>query len=333
CFSVYQSFVPLYISAASATFLLIYRRYYFLPKEQKPQNIGLFRICLKILAVFVGAFILYTIINKITAAHYGGMNAYISGQIMWGHLPVSQCIHHVLAGIYHILSGQTALYNLAFPLMALILIIVSLIKIRHFYKGYALYLLITAIFILSPFFMIVLMGAEPAMRTQFSLPFVVAFGADFLISLIPPVYKKVRAIIALFCVLITFDQASVTSRLFYTEYARYQKDVAYCTQIANSIDKLELTTTSSLPVVFVGGHHIQLNQDTLPVEGVGTSTLEIESFSPSRTLLFMKTLGYNYIFPTSAQYEKGHQLSTDMPIWPAEGSVQIKDNLVVIRLS
>lgn len=333
CFSTYQAFIPFYISAAAASFLLIYRRYCFLPKNKVSSHFSSIVICLKILLTFIIALILYLVIGRLIAVHHGGITSYIYGQVMWGNAPVSQCIHSILSSGKRILAGQGPFYNLAFPITVGALIIVLLVKIRHLYKGYLFFLIAAAIFVLSPFFMTFLMGTEPNMRTQFSLPFVVAFGLEFLISLIPVAYGKIRALAALFCVLVAFDQAEITDRLFYTQYVTYQQDAAYCTQIAHSIAELGIGEFPSLPVVLVGSRYAHLNKDTIRGDEVGLSTFETESISPSGTLLFMRTLGLNYVVPTSEQFKKGAQISTDMPIWPAQNSIQVRDNMIIVKLS
>ena len=52
-----------------------------------------------------------------------------------------------------------------------------------------------------------------------------------------------------------------------------------------------------------------------------------------RTFLFMQAIGYNYRYPSKDDYEFAKIESRNMPNWPHPNSVQIRNNIVIVKLS
>ena len=111
----------------------------------------------------------------------------------------------------------------------------------------------------SPFFMTVLMGAEPNKRSQLLLPFVVGVGFQYLVNAITNIpiprlkskymFVVVSGVVGLLCLHQSMDSA----RLYYTQYVQYEEDVRVAEKISTQIEQLNLEKSPVKPVVFVGG--------------------------------------------------------------------------------
>jgi hypothetical protein len=69
---------------------------------------------------------------------------------------------------------------------------------------------------------------------------------------------------------------------------------------------------------------------------MGKSFYEISFWDLHGTLVmthFMQTLGYPYHAATQEQVTEARKISGDMGEWPDKSSVQVKNNLIIIKLS
>lgn len=330
-FSIYQALVPLFIAMTIGCFLLY--------MERGGKTFG---VIVKLILSFVLSLVLYYIANKLVIylLHIGA-STYLEDQIMWGKVPVSECISNILSNIRRAVTARGIYLTLAYPaaLLAALGLIILMAKRRT--KKMPLYILCVLVLLLSPFFMTILMGNTPQYRTQLTLPFVCGFVLQYLLMAGPLAafrYRKVLIYPALFLVaLLGCRQGMVCARLFNTEYVVYQEDVRLAVKISDRIDKLDLGESPAEPVVFIGTRTPKLNPSTKNESELSGFSFYQIAFSTTHGTFeiknFMDTLGYHYRMPTDAQAQQAESLSADMPIWPNNGSVTVKNGLIIVKLS
>ena len=97
---------------------------------------------------------------------------------------------------------------------------------------------------------------------------------------------------------------------------------------------------TSLPVVIVGTRPFQRNNSCIQGQVMGQSIFDwdasvapIPYWSTRRALGFLHTLGADYDCVPKNRMEEALGYSENMPEWPAQGSVQIQDGMVIVKLS
>lgn len=331
-FSSYQAILSLYISGVLACYIMIY----ISCKNQRiVLNKNFFKLAVaKYLGTFIFGYFSYYILNKAVSVIYA-TTPYLDNSILWGKVPVKQCVKQILQYISHTVIGDGMFYSKKFILIVLAFLIYALINLFSQNKDKILFLLAVGAFLLSPFFLSILLGQALAPRSQFSLQFVIAFGIYFLLLLTKN--KKIHILGVVFAVFLALNQGYVVSRLLYTDYIKYQSEVALANKISTRIENLNLGEIPKYPVVFVGSYHPINTPLELRGDVIGASFFEWDAVAPYgsnyRILGFMQTIGYPYINPTQEQIEAGKKISKNMQSWPNTDSVKFADDIIVVKLS
>lgn len=340
-FSAYQTLVPLFASAAAFCFLLVYD---VNAKTEEKISAGFYFMAVgKLILVFAAAFAIYSVINKgILAALQLETTFYITDQIMWGEITVEQGIENIYLHIYRALTGKGIFYSRSYLLVYLGMLLYAAASLLKRTACRWMYLLALGFVLASPFFMTVLMGAEPNIRSQLLLPFVAGACFQYLANAVADLFvpaSKNLLIAAAGCVgLLCLHQSMDSARLYYTQYVQYEEDVQVAEKISARIEQLNLGEIPNEPVVFVGGRVPKKNQSCYQgdeLELIGRSFFEVSFSTVHGSWVmnhFMDTLGYPYLMPKEAESEKAEQIAAGMPIWPNEGSVIEQDGLVIVRL-
>ena len=94
-----------------------------------------------------------------------------------------------------------------------------------------------------------------------------------------------------------------------------------------------------VPVVLVGTMDFKGNASCVKGETMGKSFFSQDAeaepqyfWSTRRALGFLKTLGGEYNQLGQEQMEEAYKYSEGMPEWPAQGSVQRLENMVIVKL-
>ena len=122
----------------------------------------------------------------------------------------------------------------------------------------------------------------------------------------------------------------------YTDYMKYQCEIALASKISERIDKLDIENMKDIPVAFFGRLH-----PTTPCEirgeVINLSFFEADStfvFDISNRILdFMKTIGYDYKKPTTIDCKRAKEIAKTMKSWPNSEAIRFEDGIVVIKLS
>ncbi len=132
--------------------------------------------------------------------------------------------------------------------------------------------------------------------------------------------------------------------LHYTEQMSYEQDAYLGREMIARIEQVIEETPGAdmveLPVIIIGNRPFQGNNATLTGEIIGSSFFDYDVnvepvyyWSSRRILGFLHTLGADYSLPSKEGLATAKILARDMPVWPAEGSVQVQENMVIIKLS
>ena len=331
-FGTYQAIVPLYISAALASYIILFESY---NKKRISLHKNFFKwSIIKYLLTFMVGYILNSLVSKIFIA-FSGATGYLDNSILWGKIPAKQCIENILAYIYNVVTGNGILYNKLFILSIIFLLIYAFKYI--FSKKKDSFLLFLAVFtlILSPFLLSIYMGQSMIPRSQFSLQFVIAFSIYLFIMIINN--KKIEIIGFFVAVFFAFNQGYVVSSLLYTDYMKYQSELRLANKISERIDSLNLGEIPQYPVVFIGSYHPLNTTNEMRADVIGASFFEWDSGtefgSNYRILGFMKSIGLPYVSPTLDQIKTARELSETMDAWPNTNSVQFINDLIIVKLS
>lgn len=339
-FSTYQTLVPLFAAAAAFCFMLVYdaclRDNGYITAKFCWSLIG------KLVCIFIISFLTYSLINKcILGILNMETTSYITEQIMWGKIPVSQGVKNICIHIYKALMGKRIFYSLSFFLVYLGMFFYTVRVLLKKYTCSWIYALAVVFVLCSPFFMTVLMGNEPTIRTQLILPFVAGVGFQYLVNKarnISVFYPNILMVIIVFVGFICLHQSMDSARLYYTQYVQYEEDVRVAEKISTQIEQLGLGENPEEPVVFVGWRVPQKNSmcyEGNDLELIGRSFFEVcFSTMHGSTVInhFMDTLGYSYIMPSQEQCDKAQNIAQTMENWPNDGSVIEKEGIIIVKL-
>lgn len=349
-FSVYQIFVVLYIFGTVA--LLLVQALGEVSEGTLQEGKTLMKRVVPYCAVFLAAFLLNTLVTRL----FFGSSDYLQNQIYWGHAPVKDCLHAIAGHVVKAFTGYGSIfYHLGLGVLALfdfIFLLYYLSGIRPGRRGVILFFYLALLS--TPFLMTVLLGGTPAMRSQMVLPAVTGFLGYLGIWLVQAQRglsggKKMQKLIfycgAAICLIGGMQQAKVTGQLYYTDWCRYEQDAALGRSIIERIEQVRAdcgveVQPEALPVVMIGGREFSGNHSCVTGEVIGRSFFnydrEVEPvfyWSTRRALGFLHTLGADYPQVPKEWVAEAALYSADMPVFPAEGSVQIKGGMIIVKLS
>lgn len=332
-FSIYQVFVALFIFGAVAGFI---QKYFFSStrrEQESKEYLGFIGTCF---GIFLAAFLLNQII---TGLFFSGSD-YLASQISWFSQPISICLYSIYAHIRDVVTGNQIYYAKTFVVYVLWLLVAMLVffKCNHGKKGKGWAGLGALALCGAPFYMTVLCGTTPVMRSQLVLPFTLAYMA-YVTFLLQGKRKILRYAAVLLAAVTVYLQLGYTMQLNYTDRVRYEADVRTASSVIEEINALQ-GEENTYPVVFIGKHSAQLNNACIRGEVIGYSFFEWDTeiepygfFGTRRILGFFHTLGANYVQADAKMTGEAGEYSRQMPCWPAQGSVQLWKNMIVIKLS
>ena len=336
-FSVYQALEPLYITGIALTYVLyVYNLWTYKKNTDCLLKIGLVQV-----GIFFGVFIANTIITKI---FFSGRSYLNDTMVGWGNMSTKDCVENILRYVKAVVLGEKIFANWVFSASVILLAVILFLRMLgekgkgKFYFGIGVVMTWASVF-----FMAIILGKEPLVRSQFSLPFVIAF--NFLLFLIVlndigwnKIYYRYAAVIVI--VVVMMVQSCNLLRLFYTDYIRNEEDKTLAKNISARIDE-KIENNSDAQVVIIGAYKNNLNSACIQGEMIGSESMfgfcalypEVNYSSTLRSLFFMNSLGMNYTIPSIENVRKARDWAMQMPSWPAEDSVRYQDNIVVVKLS
>ncbi|MBO5353627.1 MAG: glucosyltransferase domain-containing protein [Lachnospiraceae bacterium] len=327
-FSFYQSMVAVCLFGAVVSIFL-----YCFFNDNKEKNLVL--ITTKYIFIFLISFVVNQILTKL---FFSG-SSYLSNQINWGKIPFETCIEIILKHIKRVFRGESIFYTKGYIVLLVVFLFVVCARVKKStYWERIIGILSVILLILAPFYMTFICANEPVMRSQFVYPYILAFFSYILLQFFEN-KKVIFYALTLVCSIVCYMQVCDMFRLIYTEDVRYQSDIRIASGLINDIDKLQ-NRDGSIPVVFIGSRQAELNNSCIRGETIGYSFFEWDSnvepygyYSTRRIIGFMHSMGVDYKQASMEDTQNALEYSVTMSEWPQEGSVQLYNNIIVIKLS
>ncbi len=341
---VYQAFAPFYLFGIVALCCL---REWNTPGNKKQFAGEELRYFLKLCSIFFAGFLLN---QGMTVLFFTGSD-YLKKQVQWDPAQIGMGIGRILSHVRDVVLGVGVFYFGTFLWLSLVLFFLVFwhgrIRLRE--EEWSLGLFWWKVFLLfgvyaSPFFLTFLLGERPVIRGQLVLPFTMGFMTYMSVMLAGLVCtdkkKWFQGGIIVLGLLTIWQEADITSRLYYTDAVRYQEDLWLAGNLKQDIVRFTNLCDYRGTVVFAGKRKAPGNCATITGDVMGQSLfawdtgVEPENFwSSSRIIGFMHCMGTNYQKPTREQTMLATECARDMPCYPAEGSLGWCQGMVVVKLS
>ena len=304
----------------------------------------------------------YKIIEKLTCK----TGTYITNQIAWKTSGFAYCFNNLKQYIKTVLFGLKYMYTNVFLFAsALALFALVFAFIKNGKKALSIIIPLIGLYA-SPFFMAIVMGSEPAPRTQCALPLCTAALMLFTYSVFSSSFAKSNehdirkdknrrmqiVLLLLIASIMIFLNLYKTERLIYSYRVIAQSDRENALRIANDLKQYNCNADDedSKPVVFIGTIRGMTNDITYEYnpdnrEYVLTSVFILDEgidpqyyYSSKRILGYMKMLGYNYKNPEPGDMAEAYAKGENMVQYPGaelKGQDYIKetDNIIIVRLT
>jgi hypothetical protein len=333
---IYQSFVCYFLAGISSIMILNMYDGLFSNKISTKQH---FAIILKVFAFTCSSVISYLIISNLSYLIYPSVG-YLKGSILWGKISLIQALYGYYQFYSIVLLNNPKLFYYKIFIATLLLggttflyhIFFKKIQQKMIYSLWFLLLMV------SPFLLTLIFGGLTPIRTLQSAAYLMGFL--WLFILVTFSSKNLNNILITLCFLLIFLQSQQLSLLFQVNYLRSQEDIKSAHQIAARIHDLDLGETPQYPVIFIGNLSSKI-PNNFSSESLGASffnwTWDAGSIKIRGTNFrlnqFMKTLGYQFVSPTSEQIDRAISLQKNMPDWPNKNSVEFKEGLILVKLS
>lgn len=342
-FTMYLAMVTFFITGTAILYVLKYSDSKYQNHDKNESRAFL----IGSVVIFVVSYALYKLLNALAMKVKGvTTNAYISDQSRWGKDSPSVILHNMGSHILALYSGEGIFYSVIFSICALCVFVAAIYHVIT--KKISLFsCLVVLLIVLSPTIMSFVLGGIPSVRTEMTYPLAFSFITMVLFSgIVFTIQRNAQSIRAeavtivawILIIAIGWNQALITSRIFYTENIVFTQDVLTAQEIKSRIDELGLGEHPNEPLVFVGNHVAKCNPDCYSADQLGLtgrSMLEIgfstEHGTGVKKQFMVDVLGVYYNSATSEQLEQSEELAESMPHWPDPGSVAEKDGIIIVN--
>lgn len=342
-FTMYLAMVTFFITGTAILYVLKYSDSKYQNHDKNESRAFL----IGSVVIFVVSYALYKLLNTLAMKVKGvTTNAYISDQSRWGKDSPSVILHNMGSHILALYSGEGIFYSVIFSICALCVFVAAIYHVIT--KKISLFsCLVVLLIVLSPTIMSFVLGGIPSVRTEMTYPLAFSFITMVLFSgIVFTIQRNAQSIRAeavtivawILIIAIGWNQALITSRIFYTENIVFTQDVLTAQEIKSRIDELGLGEHPNEPLVFVGNHVAKCNPDCYSADQLGLtgrSMLEIgfstEHGTGVKKQFMVDVLGVYYNSATSEQIEQSEELAESMPHWPDPGSVAEKDGIIIVN--
>ena len=342
-FTMYLAMVTFFITGTAILYVLRYSDSKYQNHDKNESRAFL----IGSVVIFVVSYALYKLLNALAMKVKGvTTNAYISDQSRWGKDSSSVILHNIGSHVLALYSGEGIFYSVIFSICALCVFVAAIYHVIT--KKISLFsCLVVLLIVLSPTIMSFVLGGIPSVRTEMTYPLAFSFITMVLFSgIVFTIQRNAQSIRAeavtivawILIIAIGWNQALITSRIFYTENIVFTQDVLTAQEIKSRIDELGLGEHPNEPLVFVGNHVAKCNPDCYSADQLGLtgrSMLEIgfstEHGTGVKKQFMVDVLGVYYNSATSEQIEQSEELAESMPHWPDPGSVAEKDGIIIVN--
>ena len=307
----YQSFMTLLISML---ILLL-----FIKNQEETNKKDNIHYIYKAIIVIVISFIGYLIVgNSINSFLHITPTSYLKEQIGWFNHSIPYCLIKIFGFIGKVLIGYGIFYNISYFICVLLVIKYILNHKKNLWRC-----ILSLIYLISPFFLVLLLGHSEVVRAQLTLPIVIAC----LFLIVPDLdNNKLKKYLFLIISLIILEQSLTTINLFLSDYHRFTWDKKFADNLMKKENK------ENKKIVFVGSYGYE-KRGILKGETLGSSFFEWDKDSDlginRRAIGFMNALGYSLEVPTISEYETAKQITNNIKTKNME--IIEEDDLIIIK--
>lgn len=327
CFGTYQSFFVIYILGCISTII-------FSLSKKEQNNLYWLKIIVYEVVILIISAILYFLVSSAVIFLFDSQHSYIDSMIMWKTQPIKVCLEKIWVFLRMVILGEGTFYNKLYILFIFLFIIHYFQYAKSKSTNRIIYLICWIGICVSPFMMSIVLGNQEPKRAQFYLPFMLALGFYYLSLQITR--KNLYIILCSVCLICSFKQAVITSRLFYTDFLRFEDDKNLVYSISQKMGELGFLSGERKYVVFIGEHRARLNNSAEYGQIIGMSRFNTGApptgVTPNAISIF-RVFGYDFWPPGDEQYEKAIEWSKEMTCWPEDGSICCRDGIIVVKLS
>ncbi len=337
-FGIYQSMVNLQICFYIAVYLFL---------MTSLDGKGRRWLIKEALIWFLTGFVIY---EGIVQLFFSG-GEYLTNQIGWFSGDLYMTVRNLLAYGKRMLLALDAFYPVTFFLCVccgLVILVWCFLRQR---KNFAAVLLGIGGMLASPFLLAFVTGTPTAYRAQCMLPFVCAVMWLYTVTVVRKYVKKKKQVFRTGCIVLggicLFAQSSALLRMQYTQDVIRKADEIQAVQM---MERIELVNEdhADKPVIFIGHLDAKINGSCYTKEQaasflsysvyefayvVGAPVATPDYFNTGRILGYFETLGFTYTMPTPEMVAAAQAEASNLPCWPALGSVQETENYMIVKLS
>jgi hypothetical protein len=363
-FCVYQPLIPLFICIVLIFFVLLQDNTSFPAKEYS-------NLCLKLIAIFIAAFIFYLVSNKIIRTIFDIQKSeYVSSRIIWNKSSIKPIIAGVLAQIYVLTIGAIppvhAIFSPMMPIMygsdvdtfnrpiadsvlavsqsignvlllpavIMFLVIICINANKRIPKGRRLLYVLAGFGVPVSVLLLGLVSGEViGIRILYSLPFAAAFMFYYVASAQKTILRRV-----FYCAILgtAFYQAQISGNMLEAVVRLAEMDTKITFDLAARIRNIP-GGEDKLPVAFIGNIKHPFDSQLFRANEVGRSNFEFWApaymgHTTGRASTMMRVYGFYYDIPTPEQIRKAYEASFDMPAYPASGCVKNLGDVIVVKM-
>ena len=346
-FCTYQSAAFLCVAGSVAAFLC-----FFLERDDSFKDS--FKRILALIVFFVAGILLFSLINVIGGLIFQPeISPYLMEKVHWMYEPFMSAASQTLKQCAIILYGYLRISDFRFfsLLFSLVFFFVTccvfMIRGRLFngsstgdsrknkIKHYLCLFILFGIIFLTAFLPVIFAGGRVVYRSQWTVPFVAAYLIQQTVNMILGLEffkdnrKRFMAANLVVMQVLFFSAVPYANRLYYTENFVRQQDHLLTYSIAEEVNRLPDVSEDDA-LVIVGTKSYPMSPNMVKGEQLGWSFYERGEDEYARA--YWASLGYKYKAPTPEERTKALEAAESMPSWPKEGSVDKKDNLIIVKV-
>lgn len=333
--SIYHTMIPCFLLCA----ILVNIPYY-----SQNEGIGFkaaLQVYLKYGVALITGFVVYYLFTMFLEIFFP-VGTYLTDNFFyWDRYPVSQIISGLVDCVKKSLDG-TMIYGGQYLGASLItaVVVAILVSIRQKRVGMAETMMFVAV--ICTYLLFIAIGSGMPARGAQTLPLLMAVCWCYILCSIPKLFrgeslpkKAYATVVCIFSAIILLTQVIATYRLTFVAEYRQRLDMELANRLVYRIEEVTGERIQQQTVAFIGNYYHQPNEELNVIsESISGSFFHWEDpLTQFRKFYFFRYLGYSYTHPSGGQLQAALEYSADMPIWPAEGSVEKVDGVVIVKFA
>ena len=332
-FGTYQAFVVVYVVLALVSYIL---SFLFTEGDKRPES-WFFAGCRQVI-LFLAGLAGWWFVHKLLCHFFFQELSYTFNMILWKVNP-SACVSTIKEEFWQMLTGSIFFYQKLFAPVLVLALSLMVWQAKGQAKGeLPCFLLALLLFGASPMLLTLVTGGGFPMRSRIFYPlaeaFVFAYAASFLWQLRTRIIPVCFLILAVFT---SWRQAGRSMALQETAHLAFVGDEKLMNRMAVRMEEVAGQELEHVPVVFVGKLAPDLPEDCLRGEVTGHSFFDWDAGwygSGNHRIFGLAALtGLELQTADDEQKKFAVEYSDSMAPWPAEDSVQLKNGILIVKLS